>query len=394
MSVVIIKTLGNGMFGTTYLCKSDGKLFARKIQKILHTRETSPIWREIDLFNYVDSLSSANKKFFMKLYAYRIIKDCKHKQSLAFKPRGKLAKLTTALSKSKLGIEYDLSYVEGKTLAEFNTKLLTRDQILAFCLQIYKIVFTLYEGGYFHNDTHSANIIVTKTTDVYFTVRGHKIPYYGYQLVLIDYGEVASTKFNYTATEKKGRYYNMFYDQEVYLFSEIFGAIFNFLDPFGRLIAEHRKRKLKMPFEKKTYDFGHVFKRIIKHTDFIEEIKAKYLKHIATDQDHSIAVFEAVASSLTDPGDFFKTLDFKARKIASKAGIDKSVTKKNFWRFYGTIISEFVLQNPALYKKYFGWCTTGKYLLNYGDVEHLLYVKDHKEMFNALMHLLKLQHSM
>lgn len=383
----IIKTLGNGMFGTTYLCKSeDGKLFARKVQKILHTRKTSPIWREIDFFNYIDTLSSANKKFYMQMYSYEIIRDCKHKQILTFKPSGKMAKLVADLDKSKLGIAYDNSYIEGKVLAEFDTAPLSRKQILAFCLQIYKIVFTLYTGGYFHNDTHAANIIATKTTDTYFVIRGHKIPYYGYQLVLIDYGEVASKKFEYNAAEKSGLHYTMFYDEKLHLTNELRGAIFNFLAPAGRLIAEHKKRKLKLPFEKKAYEIDKIIRRILVHSEFVEEVKTKYLKFMADDSSQAITLFNSVTASRGV--DFYKLIDFEARKLELTT-INKKLIKAEFWLFVDILINELTLRHPLLFKKYFGWCTVGKFLLDYEDVEHLLYVKNYEEMFNALMHLFK-----
>ena len=52
----IIKKLGSGMYGTTYLIKKDDKKYAMKIQKILpeHVNQNLSIgiWREIDLYNY------------------------------------------------------------------------------------------------------------------------------------------------------------------------------------------------------------------------------------------------------------------------------------------------------------------------------------------------------
>ena len=65
----------------------------------------------------------------------------------------------------------------------------------SFALQIAKITLTLYKGGYSHNDMHFGNIMVTKTSKKYFTLNNKKIPYCGYQLNSIDYGEVLHKKF-------------------------------------------------------------------------------------------------------------------------------------------------------------------------------------------------------
>jgi serine/threonine protein kinase len=60
-SMNIIKTLGTGMFGTTYLVKdNDNNNYALKIQHILPSDRFESykraLWRELDLYNYINNL--------------------------------------------------------------------------------------------------------------------------------------------------------------------------------------------------------------------------------------------------------------------------------------------------------------------------------------------------
>ena len=38
------------------------------------------LWREIDLYKYINTLNDNDIKFFTKLYDYKIYNNCKHKQ--------------------------------------------------------------------------------------------------------------------------------------------------------------------------------------------------------------------------------------------------------------------------------------------------------------------------
>ena len=43
------------------------------------------LWREIDLYKYINTLNDNDIKFFTKLYDYKIYNNCKHKQKRSFK---------------------------------------------------------------------------------------------------------------------------------------------------------------------------------------------------------------------------------------------------------------------------------------------------------------------
>ena len=88
-NITIIKTLGAGMLGTTYLAKYNDNNYALKIQNILPSDKNKSykksLWCELDLYDYINNLKPLQQKFFTKLYDYEIIDDCDHKQIRPYK---------------------------------------------------------------------------------------------------------------------------------------------------------------------------------------------------------------------------------------------------------------------------------------------------------------------
>ena len=84
--------LGVGMFGTTYLVSYKNKKYALKVQNILSSHRNKnfnyELWRELDLYNYIDKMNDNDKKFFTKLYSYQIYNNCKHKQKREVELKG------------------------------------------------------------------------------------------------------------------------------------------------------------------------------------------------------------------------------------------------------------------------------------------------------------------
>ena len=87
--IQIINTLGTGVYGTTYLVKYNNNNYALKIQHILPNDKNESykkgLWRELDLYDYINTLHPLQQKFFTKLYDYEIIDDCDHKQIRPYK---------------------------------------------------------------------------------------------------------------------------------------------------------------------------------------------------------------------------------------------------------------------------------------------------------------------
>jgi len=75
--LIIIKELGHGVFGTTFLVQNEkGNKYALKREKILKGEmiktTKSRVWREIKFAKSFNDIPF----HFMKLYSYRFVKDC------------------------------------------------------------------------------------------------------------------------------------------------------------------------------------------------------------------------------------------------------------------------------------------------------------------------------
>jgi serine/threonine protein kinase len=83
----IIKKLGSGTFGTSYLVKTikNNKKYVLKTQKIFYSDKKlkekvrdykEQIWREIDLHEFINKIKDTNdQSFFTKLYDYKIFNN-------------------------------------------------------------------------------------------------------------------------------------------------------------------------------------------------------------------------------------------------------------------------------------------------------------------------------
>ena len=243
------------------------------------------------------------------------------------------------LNKSPWCLKYLTEFKGYTTLNDFlESGKMTEKMSLSFCLQIAKIVTLLYKGGYSHNDLHPGNIMVNKTNIKYFSFNGKKIRTYGYLLSAIDYGEVLNKKFGI-----KYKKYNSFFlkNRKKWLFYEYSGSIFNILENKGLLIRDCHNQKKKLPWEYKedTWDIM-VKKIIIKHNDFFNNMKDKYLPLFPTCD---------------------KLLDNVINTIKTKT-ILKTVTGKkgehDFWPLIDRIICEFRIAYPEEFKEYNKWCST------------------------------------
>ena len=102
-NITIGPILGTGMFGTTYLAKYNNEKYALKIQHILPSDRNKSykkeLWRELDLYEYINTLKPYQQIFFTKLYQYEIIDNCTHKQVRSFKINNKKDGFAIKLSK-------------------------------------------------------------------------------------------------------------------------------------------------------------------------------------------------------------------------------------------------------------------------------------------------------
>jgi serine/threonine protein kinase len=252
-NITIIKLLGSGMFGTTYLVKYNNNNYALKIQNILKSDKNKSykksLWRELDLYDYINKLKLQQQNFFTKLYSYEIINDCDHKQIRPYKidfnnKKDKFATKLSKLDKSNYCVKLLTEYKGNITLQQYLYKnKLTVFQTYSIILQISNIMLILYEGGYSHNDLHTENIMLNFTEEKTFTFLNKRIPFYGLHISVIDYGEVLHKKFkiNY-------KYQKIFLEnRKEFFFEELYTIIMVVIMNLDKYINDCKKIKHKLP---------------------------------------------------------------------------------------------------------------------------------------------------
>lgn len=372
----IIKKLGSGMFGTAYLVEKDGEKYALKIQKILpeHTKKSYKyeLWRELDLYNYINKLNDNDSKFFTKLYDYEIYDNCKHKQNRPFKlANDNFSNKLKKLDLSKSCVNFLLEYKGSTTLHEFlSTKNVDKKLIRSFILQIIKMTQILKKGGYMHGDLHTGNIMITKTRDKYFMFnKTLKVPYYGYRLSAIDYGEVLHKKYN---LKKEDRYKYFIKNTNKMIYDELYTIVNNIVTNFDKYIYVCKKLKKSTPFEKNKDMFNILLRSILnKHRNFWNKTKNKYSKTIKLKK-----MFEIIENSNDNIG-----------KIINDNSNNKKIYTDDIWKILSIIAMSFRIHHPKLYSKYFGWCSYHKLNLSKKNVLKLLDINNMNELVNYFVKL-------
>ena len=368
----LIKILGTGMFGTTYQIKYQGLKYAIKIQHILEKDQyvdfKNVIWRELDVYKYINRLSSEDQLFFTKLHDYKIYDNCTHIQERKFKfnSKNEFDKQLVELDKSSYCIKYLLDYKGKINLNNFLLKhKLNPPLIYSICLQICKIIIILYKRGYSHNDLHPGNIMINKTYRTYFNFIGEKIPYKGYQLSSIDYGNVLNKKFN---IKYKHWYKGFLVDPVKWLFSEIFNSTINVIDNINLYINDCNKKKKRLPFDREVnyYDIG-IKKIINNHPDFYIMVRDKYVKLFPKGK---------------------KLLDYVISKIHLNKPIYKIIKNKkheqDFWNILDRIQIEFRVIFPKEHSKYFKWCSYHNSILPKDVMQYILVIDNTTDYINYL----------
>jgi len=381
--VYLIKELGYGMYGTTYLVKYYNKLYALKIQHILekdiNKDYNNEIWRELALYNYINKLDKSNQPFFTKLYDYSICK-CDHKQNRdGLSNSNPNYKKIIKLDKSPWCIKYLTEYKGEYTLSLFlQKKKINSKLVYSFALQIAKIMLTLYNGGYSHNDMHFGNIMVTKTSKKYFTLNNKKIPYCGYMLSSIDYGEVLHKKFGI----KYNNYTKLFLeDRKRWLYYEYTGCVFRLFTNEGLLRRDCHKQNKKLPWEckGKINRMDMLFlKIIINYRELFNEIKDKYLSLLPKEKDMVMKLLNKIV------------LLCKTNRLNKP--IYSYVTNKkgenDFWWFYNKLLVEFRIKYPEKYVKYIKWCSLRPFAIPLDELKELLPISDIYKLIEKIIDLI------
>jgi hypothetical protein len=360
------KIIGAGMFGTAYLVNINGIDYVAKIQKIQpHERKKSfkyNIWRELDFFEYINKLSNDQSRFFMKLLGYEFTENCQHiqkRQGVVLSPKFK--QLLEKIDRSNLCIEYVMEY-KGEVYSRFirNNKL-SNKQIYSFILQMYALCTIMKYGGYLHNDLHMANVAVIKTKDKYIMFKNMKIPTFGYQLSVIDYGEVINNKYPHNKICFK-------INPDELFFYEFRYGILGLMNTFSRHINGCEKRKKKMPWDKNPNLISDYLNEILtKHPNFWKETKTKII-NVFPKTEKFIKIFE------------------------QSKNIMNCYNKKDdhiVWNMIDIYYNLFNLYYPREHAKYYNWCTVEKFTLDAPLVEKILFSTSQKQICDLIMSKLK-----
>ena len=367
-NIKIIKTIGTGFAGTVYLCKYEGKLYALKIQHILEKDKTNinypDMWREVDLYNFINNMKAKDQVFFTKLYEFKIYDNCKHEQKRPFEieDQGKLEKFKN-LDESDWCVKYLIDYKGDMTLATFLTKYINKiklTHIYSILLQIIHIIMLLYYGGYSHNDLYGNNIMITKTNKPYFIMNGTKIKYCGIQLSAVDYGTVLHNKYNL-----KVSYLQVFFiNREQWLFMELFRSLMHIISNSDYSVNYCRNKNIAVPWEINNNFYYNGIKLVFEnHIDFCNTEIKKYIE-----------LFPEGTKELAYFLKFYNTKNIKP--IIEKAN--------NYYLKFilNRLIFEFDIKHPRLYKQYFGWCCETRWILPKAKCLDILLLNNTHDLIN------------
>jgi hypothetical protein len=198
----IVKILGKGYNGISYLIERDNNQFVLKRQKLL-SNEVKPnfkysFWREVDFNVFVNNLSKNKQPYFMKLYEHSV-NNCDYQHKPKYIPPDQKKELDIR-NKSKHCLDMVIEYKGNELYGLLDKKGMSIQERYCMLIQILYAFETIREHGYLHQDIHHGNITYKKTT--------HPIKIYGkmlpceYQYSLIDYGEVKHSKYCTTQKER------------------------------------------------------------------------------------------------------------------------------------------------------------------------------------------------
>ena len=358
-NVKILKKLGMGMFGTTYLCEYKNKKYALKIEHILEEDKkknfNNQLWREIDLYNYIDKMPKKDQIFFTKLHSYEIFGNCTHKQ---IRPdnvdmndtKNEFVQKLKKLDESSWCIKYLMDYKGNTNLGDFLAKYsdkLKLEQVYSIILQIINIIILLRKGGYSHNDLHPGNIMISKTDRKYFTMNNKRIPFNGFQLSAIDYGEVLNKKFK---IKYMGWRKDFIKNNERWLFDELYGRTLHVISSFDYKMNYCKEHKQKLPWIKNPNNWSDAMKQIINnHTEFFNEAYEKYVKLYPKGELLIRKIYKTVIAN-------------KSKKAIHEI-IGKDINSYSAYAILNRINDEFDILYPKLSKKYIGWCCESKWMI-------------------------------
>lgn len=232
----VLKKLGKGKCGTVYdvIRLSDNKRYALKSQKVSKDALSNQgntkhkIWREIHVYNWINTLSEQDQCFFPKMYDCTFHKEVvvtgkskrksraseakgqisrkNHRQrrllnySLAFEDQDQENKDETQECSTEYYVNFLLDMKE-KDFDSFVFSHLKESEMISIIIQYCYIVYLLRKKGYSHNDVHTSNIMykrVEKDRKLTISIDAKKYTFKskGYLISLIDFDRVTHDSFD------------------------------------------------------------------------------------------------------------------------------------------------------------------------------------------------------
>lgn len=231
-SIEVLKKLGNGVLGTVYLIKINGKKYIAKIEKIseneIKYNTSYTLWREIDFSKF----TAKYPDYFMTLKSWTITNNCQHTQPTANINNTKIKNQLEKKNKSTKCSILIYDPVLDDTLKNFYEKLYRAPTAKnykifysMFC-QMLNIFNLLIKNKYLHRDAHPGNIMYKKTTDKFIKLGNTDVPTFGYNWFLIDYGYILHNDYKITPSEKKNLK-DKFSDIMTFIYTSILMPIWN-----------------------------------------------------------------------------------------------------------------------------------------------------------------------
>lgn len=216
--LIIDKKIGSGLLGDVYMCSIDKVNYAIKLEKIeennLEYNLKHHEWREIEFSRSFGNFHSEyfvtlcfydiiNKKFMISNENYNdYITNCVNKTKSFDKNKfsDKIIKRLESKEKSEFIIRRLYSLVDDTLKSVIDS--ITMKQLYSIIVQISHICFLLRSNGYSHNDLHTKNIGIIKTSaDEYIKISNKRVCSHGIKIKVLDFGTVMHEKYNLNETE-------------------------------------------------------------------------------------------------------------------------------------------------------------------------------------------------
>ena len=359
-----IKVLRTDILYTNYLVLDNDKEFCLKIQKILPEEVKFDykfkIWREVNLYNYLNTLNKNDKTFFTNLHSFEFCKDYKNKKKINKNKDEYINKINRSNWTSYFLLDYHGESTFDKWLALHKP---SYKQTYSFIFQIIKIMLLLYKGGYSHSKLLLNNLIIKKTKDTHFKFNNVYIPYYGYQLVVCDYSNIMHKKFKLKYNNWNIEFKN---NNKNWLFNEILGTMNLIITNHSKYDLDCRKLNKKLPYDKKKTDpYNILVKKIIKnHNNFWNKSKIEFTK---------------------DPDiiDIIDKIDVFDNKYVLDI-LDREINPTPTVIIINKIVNKFIIYHPKLAATYYGWMKIHKLNIPNEDFLYMLKINKLDELINYL----------